>query len=126
MRKKGSRHTMNFMIRCWREIRCLLTEGKMNKNNLYCGKPSGFPHYFWPRLCSGWVAKRGGPGLLVQPQEDQLNVLVSDTTTVIAYTVKEDSLRSDEFTTSFWGYVDPVFGYTKASIFSHIRMESQT
>jgi len=108
----------------------LLTEGKMNKrNNFVLRKTKWFSALFLALILQwlGCKKEEGDLGLLVQPQEDQLNVLVSDTTTVIAYTVKEDSLRSDEFTTALLGsYVDPVFGYTKASIFSHIRMESQT
>ena len=78
-------------------------------------------------LLAGCNKENGDLGLLVQPQEDQLNILVSDTTTILAYTIKEDSLRSDELFSALLGsYVDPIFGRTKTSIFSQIRMEAET
>lgn len=58
-------------------------------------------------------------GLELQPQEDLLNVYFSDTTTIIAYTIKEDSLRSDEPGIAFLGDLnDPVFGKTSAAFYA--------
>lgn len=68
-------------------------------------------------------------GLEVQPQDDVLNVLFSDTTYIRSRTVKEDSLRTDE-TLLFTGeallgkYVDPVFGVSTASMYTQVRLPS--
>ena len=108
----------------------MLTEGKMNKKNkLVMRKTTRFSALFLVAilLVAGCSKEQGDLGLQVQPQEDQLNIMVSDTSTVLAYTVKEDSLRSDEFMLALLGsYVDPVFGRTKASVYSQIRMEAET
>ena len=62
-------------------------------------------------------------GLDLIPQDELLSHEYTDTTTVIAYTVKEDTLRTDELATSLLGTVnDPVYGVTTASIYSQFRM----
>lgn len=64
-------------------------------------------------------------GLNIQPPGDKLNVFVSDTFSVIAYSLPEDSVRTDETNTSMLGSVfDPVFGKTTASIFTELRLTS--
>jgi hypothetical protein len=59
-------------------------------------------------------------GLNVQPVADILNVKVSDTTLVHAYTMKEDSLRTSGGLTNYvlGTYWDPLFGKTNASIYT--------
>src|SRR5436190_2189751 len=60
-------------------------------------------------------------GLDVQPPNDRINLIYSDSTTITAYTVREDSLRTDETTYQLLGsYLDPVFGRTDASIFAQV------
>jgi len=58
-------------------------------------------------------------GLNIQPTEDIMGALFTDTIPVIAYTVKEDSFRTDEVTYNLIGsYTDPVFGTTNAGAYS--------
>ena len=57
--------------------------------------------------------------------DDQPGVFFTDTLTIEASTIREDSLRSDEFVAAFnlaGSYFDPVFGITRASFYSEIRL----
>lgn len=64
-------------------------------------------------------------GLDVQPPGDKINLVYSDTATVSAFTVREDSLRSDEVSQYLLGsYVDSVFGRTDAGIFAQVLLPS--
>ena len=74
----------------------------------------------------GCKKKEDGIGLNVQPQGDQLNVELIDTASIITYSIKEDSLKSDELDgPSMLGtYIDPYFGKMDASIVSQIRLEA--
>ena len=50
-------------------------------------------------------------GIDLLPDSDYLNLSFTDTSTIIAYTVREDSLRTDELSANLLGYMnDPVFG----------------
>ena len=52
-------------------------------------------------------------------QEDLLNAVFTDTTTLIAYSVLEDSLNTTGLTSNYLGYVkDDIFGTTTAGIFA--------
>ena len=60
-------------------------------------------------------------GLDVQPESDLINLIYSDTTSVTAFAVREDSLRTDETTLQLLGsYVDSVFGRSDASIYAQV------
>lgn len=62
-------------------------------------------------------------GLDLQPPGDLLNASRTDTISIIAYTKKVDSVRTDETNQSLAGfYSDPVFGAVKASFCSQIRL----
>lgn len=62
-------------------------------------------------------------GLDLLPEGDRLNMSFIDTSTIIAYTVKEDSLRTDELSTNLIGYIDdPVFGKTLGSVYTHFNL----
>ncbi len=64
-------------------------------------------------------------GLGVQPPSDKLNVKFSDTATISAYSMIEDSIRSDETTYNLLGsYNDPVFGKTYASTYTQLQLSS--
>lgn len=120
---------MDFMIKCSKELRCSLIKGKMSKRNI-CNmrKAKQFSALFLGIIlaCVSCKKEEGDLGLLVQPQEDRLNIVVSDTSTIRAFTVLEDSLRSDEYLIDLIGsYVDPSFGVSTASIYTQIRMESE-
>lgn len=61
---------------------------------------------------------------LVSGEEFQLRQ--SDTTTVIAYSVLVDSIRTDETTNSILGNLyDPVFGRTSSDIYTQIRLSKE-
>jgi len=111
-------------------IPCLPTEGKMTKKNKFeLRKAIKLSAFFLTIVLAVASCKKeeGDLGLLVQPQDDQLNVFITDTSSITAYTVLEDSLRSDEFATSLLGsYVDPVFGKSETGIYAQIRLESET
>lgn len=74
----------------------------------------------------GCKKKEKNLGLSVQPQSDQLSVNVVDSSKIIFYSVKEDSLRVDELDgpNMLGSYVDPYFGKMSASIISQIRLQS--
>lgn len=62
-------------------------------------------------------------GLGIQPGEELLNAFYSDTTSLEAEVVVEDTLRSDELSSVMLGnYADPVFGYTETSFYSQLRL----
>jgi len=64
-------------------------------------------------------------GLGLQPGEDLLSVNQTDTLTVEAYTLPEDSIRSDELTPALLGaYFDPVFGLSDASHATELRLST--
>lgn len=70
-------------------------------------------------------------GLDVQPQGDLLNVGFQDTTTLLTKTMIIDSLQTDESVvtngTSLLGkYIDPVFGEASASIYTQVRLISNS
>jgi hypothetical protein len=62
-------------------------------------------------------------GLDLLPPGDRLNIDFIDTSTIIAYTIREDSLRTDELTLNLLGsYTDPVFGTTTASFYTQYHL----
>jgi hypothetical protein len=64
-------------------------------------------------------------GLDLQPQSEKLGVAFSDTSTVFAYSLIDDSLRTDNYSLNLLGtYNDPIFGTTSASIFTQIRLSN--
>lgn len=64
-------------------------------------------------------------GLELQPDEELISLNYTDTFTVEAFTVNEDSLRSDELSLSLAGnYIDPALGAVSAGFYSHIRLST--
>lgn len=64
-------------------------------------------------------------GLEVQPEDDLLNVYVTDTLSLDVFTLNEDSLKTDELSLSLAGnYMDPMLGLSRASFYSHIRLST--
>ena len=62
-------------------------------------------------------------GINLQPEGDNLIVMVSDTTSIYAYSVLVDSIRTDETSVSLLGsYFDPVFGSSTSSIYTQVRL----
>jgi hypothetical protein len=61
----------------------------------------------------------------IQPEQSKLKVYYSDTTTVYAYSIPEDSVRTDELTRNQLGsIVDPVFGSTVAGFYTQFLLSS--
>jgi hypothetical protein len=66
-------------------------------------------------------------GLELQPEGDLLSASQTDTISLTAFTIPEDSLRSDELSLSLLGnYVDPLLGYTSASFYTQIRISANS
>lgn len=64
-------------------------------------------------------------GLDIQPATDKLNVVRTDTTTVIAYSQLIDSVKTDETTVSLLGsLLDPIFGRTTANVYTQFRLST--
>lgn len=68
-------------------------------------------------------------GLDVQPENDLLNVIYEDSTTIYTRTVDADSLITDESLISsgiglIGKYIDPVFGPATASMYTQVRLPS--
>lgn len=64
-------------------------------------------------------------GLDLQPGSDLLTAFQTDTLTINAQVEKEDSIRTDELSTSMLGsYHDPVFGITTASICTQVSLST--
>lgn len=64
-------------------------------------------------------------GLELQPGKNRLLVFFSDTSTINAYSVYEDSIKTSKTSISMLGsFYDPVFGVTNSSICSQIRLSS--
>mgnify|MGYP002619919813 CR=1 FL=1 len=64
-------------------------------------------------------------GLDIQPPGDRLGLSFSDTISLVSYSLREDSVRTDELTLALLGsFFDPVFGKTTASIFTEINLSN--
>ncbi|MGB0403524.1 MAG: DUF4270 family protein [Salibacteraceae bacterium] len=72
--------------------------------------------------------KEEGPtaGIEVQPNENQLGLITTDTLEVICVTQKLDSVRTDGYTyNSVGSYNDPEFGITSNSLVTQIRLSAK-
>jgi len=59
------------------------------------------------------------------PNEDGLTALQTDTVTIIATTVQEDSIRTDELSSVMLGnYIDPILGSSSASFNTQVRLST--
>lgn len=71
--------------------------------------------------------KESNLGIDIQPESDVILLGVQDTTRLITYTQREDSVRSDEPPVCLFGtQIDPVFGKTSAGIFSQFIFRGST
>jgi hypothetical protein len=62
-------------------------------------------------------------GMEVQPPNDKLQVITSDTASIIAYSQLVDSIKTDETSLSLLGSMaDPVFGFSTASFYTQFRL----
>lgn len=66
-------------------------------------------------------------GLNILPSSDQLNMVYSDTSTIITTTVLEDSLQTDELSSQLIGSMNhPVFGISTASVYAQAVLTGGT
>lgn len=64
-------------------------------------------------------------GLDLLPEGDRLNMSFIDTSSIIAYSVREDSLITKNLSSNLLGYLnDPVFGPVKASFYTEYRLQA--
>jgi len=118
------------MIKYLKTVQCLPTEEMRKKNSNYIGlrKVSKLSAIFFLTLVvlAGCKKPELSIGLGLQSVGDQLGLTQHDTSTVIMYTVVEDSLRMDEIAGNnvIGSYLDPVFGNVHASIYSQARLEA--
>jgi len=62
-------------------------------------------------------------GLEVQPPYDKLDILTTDTASVVAYSQIVDSVKTDETSLTLLGSIaDPVFGVSTASFYTQVRL----
>lgn len=62
----------------------------------------------------------------ILPDSDKLGLLNNDTSTLISFTIPDDSIRSDETSLNLLGvYNDPVFGTAKASVYTQVRLSAE-
>ena len=67
----------------------------------------------------------GDVGLSVQPENELLNTLFFDTTTIVAHSAKNDSVITSNTSMSLLGDIgDPVFGRTQAAIYTQFRLSA--
>jgi hypothetical protein len=65
-------------------------------------------------------------GIDLLPPSDTLNVLLTDTITVEAFSVIQDSIRTDETSYIVLGSInDPIFGKTTAGLYTQFRLSSE-
>ena len=67
----------------------------------------------------------GEIGAVVQPENSLLQVAWTDTAMVYAYSVPEDTIRTDGLSTTLLGsMLDPTFGHTTASFYTQFMLEN--
>jgi len=65
-------------------------------------------------------------GINLLPPSDTLNIKTTDTATIQAHTVFQDSIRTDETTLSILGSImDPIFGSTTAGFYMQYRLSAE-
>jgi len=82
--------------------------------------------YLWcALLCTGCVKPESSIGLGLQPETDLLNLVTTDTLTLEIFTVREDSLETDELSTAVLGRVfQPRIGWTTAGFATQLRLSA--
>ena len=64
-------------------------------------------------------------GVVVQPEDSRLGVGYADTAFIYAYSIPEDSVRTDELSFNLIGSnMDPVFGNTQAGVYLQYMLEN--
>jgi hypothetical protein len=81
------------------------------------------PAVFFAVLLLAACQEKNIPGLEVQPPSDKMEVIYTDTITVVSYTVAESKIRTDETGLNLAGsYLDPLFGFAEASFYTQFLL----
>ena len=76
-------------------------------------------------LFTGCIKPESSIGLGLQPESDLLNLVTTDTLTLEIFTVREDSLETDELSTAVLGRVfQPRIGWTTAGFATQLRLSA--
>jgi len=76
-------------------------------------------------LFTGCIKPESSIGLGLQPETDLLNLVTTDTLTLEIFTVREDSLETDELSTAVLGRVfQPRIGWTTAGFATQLRLSA--
>jgi len=76
-------------------------------------------------LFAGCIKPESSIGLGLQPETDLLNLVTTDTLTLEIFTVREDSLETDELSTAVLGRVfQPRIGWTTAGFATQLRLSA--
>lgn len=103
--------TIRFMTRLLKAIKLLINH------------PYFYLFFFLVFLFSSCSKPPGKIGAEIQPEQSQLEVFYLSTTEVSAYSLPEDSIRTDETAVNLLGSImDPVFGSSVAGIYSQFKL----
>jgi hypothetical protein len=84
-----------------------------------------FTSLFLILVASSCYKPAGEIGAVVQPENSLLQVKYTDTAMVFAYSVPEDTIRTDGLSTTLLGSImDPTFGHTTASFYTQFMLEN--
>ena len=93
---------------------------------------------FWPTKAATFITlfffftiisckkKENDLGLAIQPQGDELNVVISDTTKLTTYIEQGERIPTDELSGDnlLGSYIDPYFGKVESAIFAQLRLSA--
>ncbi len=103
-------HTISFMT-------ALLAKNKTRFNHRF--NPGYLILFVFVLLLFSQCSKPTGQiGAIIQPEDSKLKLFYTDTSSVYAYSLPQDSIRSDHLVTNMVGSInDPVFGATNAGFY---------
>ena len=118
-------------MRHWSKKTCLFErkpgKGQINNHNRTLSVRGLAVFFFLGIMLVSCRKPEDDLGLGAQPSEDLLNVNVIDSVTMITYSIKEDSLRTDELSRNLIGsYVDPEFGKLETASYFQLRTSAQS
>ena len=99
-----------------------LKKGKLKKTRII---PAGLAVVLIISLITACNKKADQVGLGLQPASQELSVVFDNNSGLVAYSIREDSVRTDANaikTGMVGGMIDPVFGRTNAEIFTQLRL----
>lgn len=119
----------NFMKKYMIQTQCLQIKTANNTAVKYLRKAFALSAIFFALIVLISSCKKPSEeiGLEVQPAEDQLGILVTDTFSIISYVKPDDSIRTSNLSTGIamlGSYNDPTFGISRAGIFTQVLLST--